>query len=206
MRNRRIDDALDNLRHHKGRVVDFNVVYAEELALFEDNPSAGLVLAEMPRMISAQYPLPHRVLDLCLDKSDATYTYVIGRLRFLFLPQATSCNYIGVTDIVVLESDVTIFTARCRFQKLVKLIEDNNYVSDDYDFAGKTVFYEVVSVFGFNDSLLHDLIVKKDLMQDPNSVFNECMTDEEFARACKETCECERNRKVMEEWSVRTKS
>ena len=191
-----LDDALRKLYSYRSRVIDFNVLYANEIGCLQCKPTVGLTLIEMPTMISADELLTEEKPDVRFDGSRAIFDYVIGRLRFRFMPKDESCGWIGVIDVILLDACVRIADARRSFRADAETIVDMNYFSDDYAVPGETVFHEEVSFLGITDSLESGVTVT-DRAQDKNSIFNTCMSEVMLRKACQRTRNCERQRMSM---------
>ena len=191
-----LDDALRRLYSYRRRLIDFNILYADEIVSLQDKPSAELTLAEMPMMISVDELLTAEKSDARLGDSKRVFAYVIGRLRFRFMPNDASCGWIGVIDVVLLESCAHIAAARKSFMATAKTIVDMNYFSDDYAVPGETVFHEEVSLLGITDLFKSGMTVT-DGAQDKDSIFNTCMSESMFRKACEQARDCEQKRMSM---------
>ena len=64
-----LDDALRRRYSYRRRLIDFNVLYADEIVSLQDKPSAELTLAEMPMMMSVDELLTAEKSDARLGDS-----------------------------------------------------------------------------------------------------------------------------------------
>lgn len=154
-----LDDLLNTIREKYIGVVDFDIIYPEDFTRLGECPSLGITLLEMPVFFACcQDKSEEEIFSLTtLNEDNQVYDYVIARSQYRFRPINAPRN--GVVTVFELFCNVTRAQARASAIETGRVREEMNYFSDEFDFAGVTVYDGVDSLVGFDASELDGVSV-----------------------------------------------
>ena len=194
-----LDGLLEGLHERREGVVDFDVIYPNDLADFRKSPSLGLTLLEAPVVFlhcpdegegeSARFPVP-------ADEAGRIFDYVIVRSRYRFRP--LSAPHRGVVTVFELLRNAMRAQAKACADKAGRVREEMNYFSDEFDFAGSTVYEGVCSLVGFDVPGLDGVSVFDPSPADEQSL--RVMSREAMESACAMVREVDERRKAYGRW------
>ena len=194
-----LDGLLEGLQKQREGVVDFDVIYPEDFAGLRKSPTLGFTLLEIP---VASLPCPDegegdRVQpSVPADAAGRVFGYVIVRSRYRFRP--LSAPHRGVVTVFELLRNATRAQAKACADKAGRVREEMNYFSDEFDFAGSTVYEGVCSLVGFDVPGLDGVSVFDPSPADEQSL--KVMPREEMESACAMVREVDERRKAYGRW------
>lgn len=178
-----LDGLLEGLQKQREGVVDFDVIYPDDFAGLRKSPTLGFTLLEIP---VASLPCPdegegERVQpSVPANEAGRVFDYVIVRSRYRFRPLSAPSR--GVVTVFELQRNATRAQAKACADKAGRVREEMNYFSDEFDFAGSTVYEGVCSLVGFDVPGLDGVSVFDPSPADEQSL--KVMSREEMESAC----------------------
>lgn len=146
-----LDGLLESVHDQKGRVVDFDVIYPDDFARLRESPTLGITLLEVPvafLFCQGKSEEASALPVLSANETGRVFDYVIVRSQYRYRP--IDAPHRGVVTVFELLRNATRTQAKSVADAGGRVKEEMNYFSDDFDFAGTTVYEGVCSMVGFD--------------------------------------------------------